>query len=350
MPKKTLKNKFEESVEKAFYCCICHGEFIPLLEFTDNDFLSIPSDTPEELLIENLLEMFSIDSGKDSIEINTFIDILVRLFGFDYEKLDVTLSLRGSSTQKCTNESYTSLLKTSSGESSAATKSAESRRLPNIKCNTITNYDIRGTLYDGEEGGDEEAEEIEKAEIYRADILKKIKQWARKNIKLKTTAGAALVSTPADEEDDEEEDDEKDEDECEEELPSTQRSSSSAGGGGRSGAQGGGGGSGAAFAYGVKSSVVWLECPYEEKDAAKSHGAQWDPDSKRWYVPPEVELRPFSRWIRSARTYLSVPPPWVPGGSEAIKAAKNRGAKFDGKSKRWYVPGGTDLLPFAPWR
>jgi len=153
-----------------------------------------------------------------------------------------------------------------------------------------------------------------------------------------------------DEQDDEEEDDEKDEDECEEELPSTQRSSSSAGGGGRSGAQGGGGGSGAAFAYGVKSSVVWLECPYEEKDAAKSHGAQWDPDSKRWYVPPEVELRPFSRWIRSARTYLSVPPPWVPGGSEAIKAAKNRGAKFDGKSKRWYVPGGTDLLPFAPWR
>lgn len=29
----------------------------------------------------------------------------------------------------------------------------------------------------------------------------------------------------------------------------------------------------------------WLDVPYAEKDAAKAHGARWDPEARRWYDP-----------------------------------------------------------------
>jgi hypothetical protein len=37
---------------------------------------------------------------------------------------------------------------------------------------------------------------------------------------------------------------------------------------------------------------VYLEVPYEEKDDAKSHGAKWDAEKKKWWVQemkPELE-------------------------------------------------------------
>ncbi len=42
------------------------------------------------------------------------------------------------------------------------------------------------------------------------------------------------------------------------------------------------------------------------------------------------------------RTYLDVP-------SKEKDAAYDAGAKFDRRSKKWYVPGGTDVAPFARW-
>ena len=39
-----------------------------------------------------------------------------------------------------------------------------------------------------------------------------------------------------------------------------------------------------------------LDVPYAEKDAAKHLGARWDPDVRRWYVPPGMDIRPFARW------------------------------------------------------
>ena len=40
----------------------------------------------------------------------------------------------------------------------------------------------------------------------------------------------------------------------------------------------------------------YLECPYAEKDDAKSLGAWWDPDRKKWYVPNDVDRNLFKRW------------------------------------------------------
>ncbi|MBT5716146.1 MAG: hypothetical protein HOI70_04460 [Opitutae bacterium] len=41
----------------------------------------------------------------------------------------------------------------------------------------------------------------------------------------------------------------------------------------------------------------YLACPYAEKDEAKSLGARWDNDARKWYVPAGVDREPFSRWV-----------------------------------------------------
>lgn len=43
--------------------------------------------------------------------------------------------------------------------------------------------------------------------------------------------------------------------------------------------------------------VTLLKVPYAEKDEAKQLGARWDPKRKKWYVPQGVDTAPFSRWI-----------------------------------------------------
>ena len=41
---------------------------------------------------------------------------------------------------------------------------------------------------------------------------------------------------------------------------------------------------------------LWLDVPYGEKDAAKSAGARWDRDVRRWYAPQEALLPNLARW------------------------------------------------------
>ncbi len=40
-----------------------------------------------------------------------------------------------------------------------------------------------------------------------------------------------------------------------------------------------------------------LNCPYDEKDIAKSLGARWDIARKVWYIVDVEDLTPFMRWI-----------------------------------------------------
>jgi hypothetical protein len=42
--------------------------------------------------------------------------------------------------------------------------------------------------------------------------------------------------------------------------------------------------------------VTMLKVPYAEKDEAKQLGARWDPKRKKWYVPQGVDPAPFARW------------------------------------------------------
>jgi hypothetical protein len=46
--------------------------------------------------------------------------------------------------------------------------------------------------------------------------------------------------------------------------------------------------------------VTVLNVPFAEKDEAKQLGARWDPKRRKWCVPAGVDLAPFSRWSGGA--------------------------------------------------
>ena len=40
----------------------------------------------------------------------------------------------------------------------------------------------------------------------------------------------------------------------------------------------------------------YINCPYSEKDLAKTLGARWDADAKKWFVPEGLNRNTFKRW------------------------------------------------------
>jgi len=44
-------------------------------------------------------------------------------------------------------------------------------------------------------------------------------------------------------------------------------------------------------------SNTYLTVPFKEKDSAKALGARWDADARRWYVPAGQDLVPFAAWL-----------------------------------------------------
>lgn len=59
---------------------------------------------------------------------------------------------------------------------------------------------------------------------------------------------------------------------------------------------------------------IWLDVPYQDKDEAKSHGARWDPDAKRWYAP-----RPAMDGLKRWEALPEVPNP-LPGEDRTFGA------------------------------
>lgn len=43
--------------------------------------------------------------------------------------------------------------------------------------------------------------------------------------------------------------------------------------------------------------MIYLNCPFPEKDRAKALGARWDINTKKWYVPEGTSLEPFQKWL-----------------------------------------------------
>jgi Domain of unknown function (DUF5710)/Large polyvalent protein-associated domain 7 len=46
-----------------------------------------------------------------------------------------------------------------------------------------------------------------------------------------------------------------------------------------------------------KRGRTWLDVPFREKDAAHELGAKFDRRAKRWYVPGGADVAPFARWL-----------------------------------------------------
>lgn len=42
---------------------------------------------------------------------------------------------------------------------------------------------------------------------------------------------------------------------------------------------------------------IFLQVSYGEREAPKALGARWDSDAKKWYVPPGRDLEPFAKWL-----------------------------------------------------
>ena len=45
---------------------------------------------------------------------------------------------------------------------------------------------------------------------------------------------------------------------------------------------------------------TYLTVPFKEKDSAKALGARWDGEARRWYVPEGQDLVPFADWLPNA--------------------------------------------------
>jgi len=45
----------------------------------------------------------------------------------------------------------------------------------------------------------------------------------------------------------------------------------------------------------VANGRIWLDVAFAEKDAAKAHGARWDPTARRWYAP-RPGITALDRW------------------------------------------------------
>jgi len=80
--------------------------------------------------------------------------------------------------------------------------------------------------------------------------------------------------------------------------------------------------------------MTFLTVPYAEKDEARALGARWNPVKKRWYVPPGVDLAPFARWRGAAAESAQA------GSRDAAVAKLAVGSN--------YVDLGHDCNPFEP--
>ena len=89
-----------------------------------------------------------------------------------------------------------------------------------------------------------------------------------------------------------------------------------------------------------------INCPFGEKDEAKSAGARWHGSERRWFVPKKLyhKIETFNKWKPNGRMYLNCP------FSEKDQV-KSKGARFDGEVRKWYfVPGPTSKeKDFVKW-
>lgn len=69
---------------------------------------------------------------------------------------------------------------------------------------------------------------------------------------------------------------------------------------------------------------IYIDVPYSLKNEAKTKGAKFDPENKKFYIDDEQFLKLYSR------TYLKIP-------YEDRKIAKDNGCLFDGQLKLWYT-------------
>lgn len=67
---------------------------------------------------------------------------------------------------------------------------------------------------------------------------------------------------------------------------------------------------------------TYLDVPFKEKDAAHEAGAKFDRRSKKWYVPGGTDVAPFARWMPEKGPQMSQPSPSAQRGPDASRGGK----------------------------
>ena len=47
--------------------------------------------------------------------------------------------------------------------------------------------------------------------------------------------------------------------------------------------------------------MIFLNCPFNEKDECKALGGKWDPERKKWYVPDGMDASSFQSGLKVIR-------------------------------------------------
>lgn len=95
----------------------------------------------------------------------------------------------------------------------------------------------------------------------------------------------------------------------------------------------------------------YLSVPWDDKDLVKSLGARWDGERKSWYVPKGKDPAPFQKWVvkKAPPKASSIRKIFINVPFEDKDAAKSVGARWDGDNKSWYYPSNLDKNLFAKW-
>ncbi|WP_025917722.1 DUF5710 domain-containing protein [Herminiimonas sp. CN] len=49
-------------------------------------------------------------------------------------------------------------------------------------------------------------------------------------------------------------------------------------------------------AHGNAEAILFLDVPFAQKDSVKRLGAKWDGATRKWYIPHGMDVHLFSRW------------------------------------------------------
>lgn len=90
---------------------------------------------------------------------------------------------------------------------------------------------------------------------------------------------------------------------------------------------------------------TYLNVPFAEKDQAKTLGARWDPNRKKWYVPSGVELNLFARWELTDDSDRSNSAVNLPAGRSGSAVTGTQGARTFPEDKQFIAYDG-DLPPW----
>ena len=90
----------------------------------------------------------------------------------------------------------------------------------------------------------------------------------------------------------------------------------------------------ASFKASQQAGGTYLNVPYEQRELAKQHGAKWNPDKKKWYLPPGVELADEIKHFRQDSSPLAqqkATAKQAVGG--AVEQSSNSGIKIISQTK-----------------